>query len=90
MARWFKGSFWCWRATPSEEETEPSCSFCGRPRSWVKKLVQGGWPNPAFICDECVAVMTDMLASEDPAWAEERVKALELRQAGKVEHGASN
>lgn len=33
------------------EEKEPTCSFCGAPKSQVKVLVGG----PPCICDKCIA-----------------------------------
>ena len=39
------------------------CSFCGKERSQVAKLVQG--PNGVFICDECVNVCLDMIEEAD-------------------------
>ena len=49
---------------------EVKCSFCGKSRSQVSKLIQG--PNGVFICDECVAACADILADQlgDP-FAEE-------------------
>ena len=31
---------------------EPRCSFCGKDRSEVHRLIEG--PSDVFICDECV------------------------------------
>ena len=38
------------------------CSFCGKSRSDVKKLISG---PKVFICDECVALCNDILTKED-------------------------
>ena len=35
------------------------CSFCGKSRDQVRKLVQG--PNGVYICDECVAACADII-----------------------------
>ena len=35
------------------------CSFCGKNRSQVSKLVQG--PGGVFICDECINICLDMI-----------------------------
>ncbi len=35
------------------------CSFCGKSRDQVRKLIQG--PNDVFICDECVATCGDIM-----------------------------
>ena len=39
---------------------EVRCSFCGKNRSQVSKLIQG--PNGVFICDECVGACADILS----------------------------
>ena len=49
---------------------EKFCSFCGKAKNEVKKLVAG--PN-VFICDECIAVSNDILngkhkSLEDGQW----------------------
>ena len=38
---------------------EPRCSFCGKDRYQVRKLIHG--ENNTFICDECVAACYDLL-----------------------------
>jgi ClpX C4-type zinc finger len=38
------------------------CSFCGKSRNEVKRLIAG--PN-VFICDECVALCNDILEIEE-------------------------
>ncbi|WP_417230646.1 ATP-dependent Clp protease ATP-binding subunit ClpX [Thermophilibacter sp.] len=38
---------------------EMRCSFCGKTRSQVSKLIAG--PNGVYICDECVHACTDMI-----------------------------
>ena len=88
MARWVRAFFSCWKRNAGEEENL-SCSFCGKPQSEVKKLVGGG-QSPALVCDECVAIMTDTLASQDRAWADERIKALRHQLTGTTEQSASN
>ena len=42
---------------------EMRCSFCGKPRSQVRKLIQS--PSGVFICDECVSECAQMLAEDD-------------------------
>lgn len=37
---------------------EYKCSFCGKPRHEVKKLVSG--PNDVFICNECADLVMDI------------------------------
>jgi ATP-dependent Clp protease ATP-binding subunit ClpX len=38
------------------------CSFCGKSQSEVKKLIAG---TTAFICDECVALCSDVIKKEE-------------------------
>ena len=45
------------------EEVKLFCSFCGKPQNENKKLISG--PN-VFVCNECVALMVDILREEDP------------------------
>ncbi|MBQ9057842.1 MAG: ATP-dependent Clp protease ATP-binding subunit ClpX [Atopobiaceae bacterium] len=40
-------------------DMEPHCSFCGKSRSQVQKLVHGA--NGVFICDECVDACSSMI-----------------------------
>jgi hypothetical protein len=37
MTRWFRAFFPCWTRNAAKEE-DLSCSFCGKPKSEVKKL----------------------------------------------------
>ncbi len=41
------------------DKYEPTCSFCGKEKSKVKKLIAG--PDGIYICDECVELCKDML-----------------------------
>ncbi|WP_314944345.1 ATP-dependent Clp protease ATP-binding subunit ClpX [Olsenella uli] len=53
---------------------EPHCSFCGKSRSQVRKLIQG--PNGVFICDECVNECVDIISEDDAAqYADEKGEA---------------
>jgi ATP-dependent Clp protease ATP-binding subunit ClpX len=47
----------------SERRGENRCSFCGRPEDQVKRLIAG---QGAFICDECVALCSDVLTADEP------------------------
>lgn len=49
---------------PKEPDSKrtPRCGFCGKPQNEVRRLIAG--PG-AFICDECVALCTDMVAELD-------------------------
>jgi len=39
------------------------CSFCGKTRSQVSKLIQG--PGGVYICDECVHACADMIGEAE-------------------------
>lgn len=41
---------------------EPRCSFCGKDRSEVHRLIEG--PSDVFICDECVLLGAEILTEE--------------------------
>ena len=43
-------------------ESMVRCSFCGRTEDEVLKLIAG--PQGAYICDECVAICSDIIAEE--------------------------
>lgn len=45
-----------------DENNELRCSFCGKPQSQVKRLISG---SGVYICNECVALCQDILASEE-------------------------
>ncbi len=53
---------------------EMCCSFCGKSRDQVRKLIQG--PDAVFICDECVAtcseIMSDALQEESFDFVDEQ------------------
>lgn len=42
--------------------TEPRCSFCGKSKAEVRKLIEG--PADVYICDECVTLAGEILAEE--------------------------
>lgn len=44
-------------------DSEMHCSFCGKSRNQVRKLIQG--PGGVFICDECVAACSDIISEAD-------------------------
>lgn len=44
-----------------EPSTENRCSWCGKPEQQVKTLIAGAG---GFICDGCVAMCNDVLATE--------------------------
>src|SRR5688572_7867886 len=43
-------------------QREPRCSFCGKDRAEVHRLIEG--PSDVFICDECVMLGAEILAEE--------------------------
>ena len=45
-----------------DENTELRCSFCGKPQSQVKRLISG---SGVYICNECIELCQDILASEE-------------------------
>ena len=48
----------------ARERREYRCSFCGKPQEKVRRLIAG--PNGVFICDECVALCSEIIAEEEP------------------------
>ena len=44
-----------------DKNSEPRCSFCGKPQSQVTKLING---NGLYICDECVRLCNEILKEE--------------------------
>jgi ATP-dependent Clp protease ATP-binding subunit ClpX len=42
-----------------DNHDEVKCSFCGKSKSQVNKLIQG--PNDIYICDECVDTCSDII-----------------------------
>nr|HPJ57954.1 ClpX C4-type zinc finger protein [Kiritimatiellia bacterium] len=50
-------------AGKKNHSSEPTCSFCGRPRSAVKTLIAG--PDGLSICDECVDICNTVLQHPD-------------------------
>ena len=55
--------------------TTISCSFCGRPKNEVKKLVQGASEN-IFICNKCIEAASKSIASEPKAANEPKEEPL--------------
>jgi hypothetical protein len=45
--------------------TDYRCSFCGKRQDQVKKLIAG--PKGVYICDECVALCTEIIANPPSA-----------------------
>ena len=45
------------------DEQQPTCSFCGKNRLQVRKLIQG--PEGVFICDECAQECNNIIRKSD-------------------------
>ena len=52
-----------------KNENEQFCSFCGKPRELVKRLVAG--PSGMYICNECIEVCRDILKAGEASDAKE-------------------
>lgn len=44
-------------------EDQLFCSFCGKPKELVKRLIAG--PNGIYICDECIEVCREIMKEDD-------------------------
>ncbi len=49
-----------------EPAREYRCSFCGKRRQDVRRLIDG--PGSAYICDECVVLCHEILEEEVPGF----------------------
>ena len=47
----------------SENNDQLVCSFCGKPKELVNRLIAG--PNGIYICDECVEICREVMADSD-------------------------
>ena len=47
----------------AKDDQELHCSFCGKPRSAVEKLIRS--PNGVYICDECVEACGQIIAESE-------------------------
>jgi hypothetical protein len=45
----------------SEDDTKPTCSFCGKTQDEVRKLIAG---PKVYICDECIDLCNDIIMDE--------------------------
>jgi ATP-dependent Clp protease ATP-binding subunit ClpX len=64
------------------KDKQPSCSFCGKTKAEVKKLIAG--PS-VFVCDECVTLCNDIMHEDDQKEvvaeeAKKLPKPLEIKQ----------
>jgi ATP-dependent Clp protease ATP-binding subunit ClpX len=66
-----------------EEDSNLSCSFCGKSQREVKKLIAG---PTVYICDECIELCNDIIAEEyteeeQPAPVSHVPKPVEIKEA---------
>jgi ATP-dependent Clp protease ATP-binding subunit ClpX len=66
-----------------EEDSNLSCSFCGKSQREVKKLIAG---PTVYICDECIELCNDIIAEEytaeeQPALVSHVPKPVEIKEA---------
>ncbi len=47
----------------SDSNNHLFCSFCGKPKEAVKRLVAG--PNGVYICDECIEICREVMLEDD-------------------------
>ncbi len=54
----------------AQDESHLHCSFCGKPRSQVEKLIRS--PHGVYICDECIEACSQIISeSQDGALTDE-------------------
>lgn len=47
----------------SKDKDQLFCSFCGKPKELVKRLIAG--PNGIYICDECIEVCREVMKEDE-------------------------
>lgn len=57
---------------------EPRCSFCGKNKAEVQRLIEGA--DNAYICDECVLLGAEILSEEGLTGAAARAKTTKPRE----------
>jgi len=74
---------WYGGGMPKQEKTDRHlrCSFCGKSRDEVRKLIAG---PTVYICDECVNLCNDIIA-EDWEEAKEEISS-KLRKPAEIKH----
>jgi len=65
-------------------QQEQRCSFCGKPRGQVKKLIAG--QSRAFICDECIASCQQIIQEEEKPAAVGPLRNAHLPTPKEVRH----
>lgn len=61
---------------------EPRCSFCGKTKAEVQRLIEGA--DNAYICDECVLLGAEILTEEGLTGAPGHAKTAKLREPGTI------
>ena len=61
---------------------EPRCSFCGKSKAEVQRLIEGA--ENAYICDECVLLGAEILSEEGLTGAPARSGAARQREPGTI------
>ena len=56
---------------------ELRCSFCGKPESEIKKLLEGGGN---YICDECILFGVQYISDEEPIVSEGLLKPIDIKK----------
>ena len=66
------------------DKYEPTCSFCGKEKSKVKKLIAG--PDGIYICDECVDICADIIEEEYEEEPEVEEMEINLLKPVEIKH----
>lgn len=61
---------------------EPRCSFCGKSKAEVQRLIEGA--ENAYICDECVLLGAEILSEEGLTGAPARNQTARQREPGTI------
>lgn len=61
---------------------EPRCSFCGKTKAEVQRLIEGA--DNAYICDECVLLGAEILSEEGLTGTPARTKAAKQRAPASI------
>ena len=59
----------------NSRDSSVCCSFCKKPQNLVRKLIAG--PDNVFICDECTALCSEIVA-EESYYEEKKSKKAEM------------
>ena len=64
----------------NQTEQKVECSFCG---SAIAEGTCHAVAGPrVFICRECIGICIEVMATEDPAWRDQKIEALQKLQLG--------